>query len=102
MPENTASKTKLFSKAFRQLIKLDELYKDPKVTKSFQNWSFYIFAHFLAHIVPPFCFAQAYRNSIIVRDYCRVVLFRTAFFIFSRRGREVFAHHPAEPRHTAS
>ena len=51
-------KQNFFSKAFRYGIKLDELYP---VTKSFQGWSFYLFAYFRAQR-PPFCFAQAYRT----------------------------------------
>ena len=38
-------KQNFFSKAFRHGIKLDELYS---VTKSFQGWSIYAFAYFLA------------------------------------------------------
>ena len=38
-------KQNFFSKTFRYAIKLDELYV---VTKSFQNWSFYLFAYFLS------------------------------------------------------
>ena len=55
-------KQNFFSKAFRHAIKLDELYC---VTKSFRNWSFYLFAHFLSER-PPFCFAQAYRTAVLL------------------------------------
>ena len=50
-----AQKQNVFSKAFCHTIKLDELYW---VTKSYQNWSFYFFAHFVRQR-PPICFAQA-------------------------------------------
>ena len=52
----------IFSKAFRHTIKLDELYS---VTKKFQKWSFYCFAHFISQH-PQFCFAQAYYYVLIV------------------------------------